>query len=143
MIPCDKVSSLPVVTLTLGGKPYQLTGEQYVFKVRPGSFFQPCTSPPRPNLCLFHSNLNHEIKNARAAKAGLELSIWEKVGKVGVMALADGPRQPHQSPAGARPPPSMMLMRDRRVGEKGQLHHFLQIFCPFLLDSGAMTPTLS
>ncbi|XP_009570148.2 cathepsin D [Cuculus canorus] len=33
VIPCDKVSSLPVVTLTLGGKPYQLTGEQYVFKV--------------------------------------------------------------------------------------------------------------
>ncbi|NWI12214.1 CATD protein, partial [Crypturellus soui] len=33
VIPCEKVSSLPVVTLTLGGKPYQLTGEQYVFKV--------------------------------------------------------------------------------------------------------------
>ncbi|XP_062431796.1 cathepsin D [Rhea pennata] len=33
VISCDKVSSLPVVTLTLGGKPYQLTGEQYVFKV--------------------------------------------------------------------------------------------------------------
>ncbi|KAM9556140.1 cathepsin D [Guaruba guarouba] len=33
VIPCDKVSSLPVITLTLGGKPYQLTGEQYVFKV--------------------------------------------------------------------------------------------------------------
>ncbi|NXP80391.1 CATD protein, partial [Ramphastos sulfuratus] len=33
VIPCDKISSLPVVTLTLGGKPYQLTGDQYVFKV--------------------------------------------------------------------------------------------------------------
>ncbi|KFP91444.1 Cathepsin D, partial [Apaloderma vittatum] len=33
MIPCDKVPTLPVITLTLGGKPYQLTGEQYVFKV--------------------------------------------------------------------------------------------------------------
>ncbi|XP_068800878.1 cathepsin D [Struthio camelus] len=33
VIPCDKVSSLPAVTLTLGGKPYKLTGEQYVFKV--------------------------------------------------------------------------------------------------------------
>ncbi|XP_039391156.1 cathepsin D [Mauremys reevesii] len=33
VIPCDKVSSLPVVTLMLGGKPYELTGEQYVFKV--------------------------------------------------------------------------------------------------------------
>ncbi|NXE52395.1 CATD protein, partial [Casuarius casuarius] len=33
VIPCDKVSSLPAVTLTLGGKPYQLTGDQYVFKV--------------------------------------------------------------------------------------------------------------
>ncbi|KAM8807415.1 cathepsin D [Eudromia elegans] len=33
VIPCEKVSSLPVITLTLGGKPYQLTGEQYVFKV--------------------------------------------------------------------------------------------------------------
>nr|XP_013813223.1 PREDICTED: cathepsin D [Apteryx mantelli mantelli] len=33
VIPCDKVSSLPAVTLTLGGKPYQLTGEQYVFKI--------------------------------------------------------------------------------------------------------------
>lgn len=36
IIPCDKISSLPVVTLMLGGKPYKLTGEQYVFKVRPG-----------------------------------------------------------------------------------------------------------
>uniref|UniRef100_A0A8C2YFT5 Cathepsin D n=1 Tax=Coturnix japonica TaxID=93934 RepID=A0A8C2YFT5_COTJA len=33
VIPCEKISSLPVVTLMLGGKPYQLTGEQYVFKV--------------------------------------------------------------------------------------------------------------
>ncbi|XP_051477047.1 cathepsin D [Apus apus] len=33
VIACDQVPSLPVVTLTLGGKPYQLTGEQYVFKV--------------------------------------------------------------------------------------------------------------
>ncbi|KFU94361.1 Cathepsin D, partial [Chaetura pelagica] len=33
VIACDQVPSLPVVTLTLGGKPYQLTGEQYVFKI--------------------------------------------------------------------------------------------------------------
>ncbi|XP_010130401.1 PREDICTED: cathepsin D [Buceros rhinoceros silvestris] len=33
VISCDKVPSLPAITLTLGGKPYQLTGEQYVFKV--------------------------------------------------------------------------------------------------------------
>ncbi|XP_030416453.1 cathepsin D [Gopherus evgoodei] len=33
VIPCDKVSSLPVVTLMLGGKPFELTGEQYIFKV--------------------------------------------------------------------------------------------------------------
>uniref|UniRef100_A0A8C3XT15 Cathepsin D n=1 Tax=Chelydra serpentina TaxID=8475 RepID=A0A8C3XT15_CHESE len=33
VIPCSKVPSLPVVTLMLGGKPYELTGEQYVFKI--------------------------------------------------------------------------------------------------------------
>ncbi|XP_006134990.1 cathepsin D [Pelodiscus sinensis] len=33
VIPCDKVPSLPVVSLVLGGKPYALTGEQYVFKI--------------------------------------------------------------------------------------------------------------
>lgn len=34
MVSCDKVPTLPVITLTIGGKPYSLTGEQYVLKVR-------------------------------------------------------------------------------------------------------------
>nr|AIZ03378.1 cathepsin D [Lethenteron camtschaticum] len=33
MINCDKVPTLPVVVLTIGGKKYSLTGEQYVMKV--------------------------------------------------------------------------------------------------------------
>ncbi|XP_006026954.1 cathepsin D [Alligator sinensis] len=33
VIPCEKVPTLPSVSLVLGGKPYQLTGEQYIFKV--------------------------------------------------------------------------------------------------------------
>ncbi|NWR92254.1 CATD protein, partial [Furnarius figulus] len=36
LVPCDKVPTLPVVTLTLGGKPYNLTGEQYILKVSSG-----------------------------------------------------------------------------------------------------------
>lgn len=34
MINCDKVPSLPVITFTVGGQSYSLTGEQYVLKVR-------------------------------------------------------------------------------------------------------------
>lgn len=75
VISCDKVPSLPAITLTLGGKPYQLTGEQYIFKVCPGSFCQCYTSPPRPNLCLLPSNPNHEIQNSKAAEARLQLAI--------------------------------------------------------------------
>ncbi|KAM6950885.1 cathepsin D [Lycodopsis pacificus] len=33
MVSCDKIPTLPVITLTIGGKPYTLTGEQYVLKV--------------------------------------------------------------------------------------------------------------
>ncbi|NXK64569.1 CATD protein, partial [Sylvietta virens] len=33
MIPCEKVPTLPNVTMTLGGKPFVLTGEQYVLKL--------------------------------------------------------------------------------------------------------------
>ncbi|KAM8939653.1 cathepsin D-like [Pelodytes ibericus] len=33
MVPCEKVSSLPVISLKLGGQTYTLTGEQYVLKV--------------------------------------------------------------------------------------------------------------
>uniref|UniRef100_A0A8C5UMT0 Cathepsin D n=1 Tax=Microcebus murinus TaxID=30608 RepID=A0A8C5UMT0_MICMU len=36
MIPCDKVSSLPSVTLKLGGKDYVLSGEDYTLKVSQG-----------------------------------------------------------------------------------------------------------
>ncbi|XP_053576457.1 cathepsin D [Bombina bombina] len=36
MVQCDKIPSLPVITLTFGGKPYTLTGEQYVLKVSQG-----------------------------------------------------------------------------------------------------------
>ncbi|NXM29624.1 CATD protein, partial [Oxyruncus cristatus] len=36
LVPCDKVPTLPVITLTLGGKPYDLTGEQYILKVTSG-----------------------------------------------------------------------------------------------------------
>ena len=35
MVDCKKVPSLPVITFTVGGKPYSLTGEQYVLKVSP------------------------------------------------------------------------------------------------------------
>jgi len=46
VISCDKISSLPVVTLMLGGKPYQLTAEQYVFNVCPGQLLTAlCFSP--------------------------------------------------------------------------------------------------
>lgn len=34
MVSCDKIPSLPVITFNIGGKPYSLTGEQYVLKVR-------------------------------------------------------------------------------------------------------------
>ncbi|KAM9816922.1 cathepsin D [Neosynchiropus ocellatus] len=33
MVNCDKIPSLPVITFTIGGKPYALTGDQYVLKV--------------------------------------------------------------------------------------------------------------
>ncbi|MEE6512228.1 hypothetical protein FKM82_019142 [Ascaphus truei] len=33
MVQCDKIPSLPVITLAFGGKTYSLTGEQYVLKV--------------------------------------------------------------------------------------------------------------
>lgn len=33
MIPCEKVSSLPSVTLKLGGKNYELSPEKYILKV--------------------------------------------------------------------------------------------------------------
>lgn len=38
MIPCEKVPSLPDVTVTLGGKKYKLSSENYTLKVsgRPG-----------------------------------------------------------------------------------------------------------
>ncbi|XP_077316714.1 cathepsin D-like [Lithobates pipiens] len=37
MVQCDQVPSLPVISLTLGGKAYTLTGEQYTMKVKQGS----------------------------------------------------------------------------------------------------------
>ncbi|XP_072277823.1 cathepsin D-like [Pyxicephalus adspersus] len=37
MVQCDQVPSLPVISLTLGGKAYTLTGEQYTLKVTQGS----------------------------------------------------------------------------------------------------------
>ncbi|XP_053417161.1 cathepsin D [Nycticebus coucang] len=36
MIPCEKVSSLPSVTLKLGGKDYRLSGDDYTLKVSQG-----------------------------------------------------------------------------------------------------------
>lgn len=36
MVPCEKVSSLPEVTLKLGGKAYRLSAEDYTLKVRGG-----------------------------------------------------------------------------------------------------------
>ena len=33
MVSCDKIPTLPVITFTLGGQSYSLTGEQYVLKV--------------------------------------------------------------------------------------------------------------
>lgn len=36
MVPCEKVPSLPIVYLTLGGKKYELTPEKYVLKVTQG-----------------------------------------------------------------------------------------------------------
>lgn len=33
MIPCEKVSSLPSVTLKLGGKNYELSPDKYILKV--------------------------------------------------------------------------------------------------------------
>ncbi|NXC31762.1 CATD protein, partial [Campylorhamphus procurvoides] len=36
LVPCDKVPTLPVITLTLGNKPYNLTGEQYILQVSSG-----------------------------------------------------------------------------------------------------------
>lgn len=36
MIPCEKVSTLPEVTLKLGGKPYKLLSEDYTLKVSGG-----------------------------------------------------------------------------------------------------------
>ncbi|KAM5137916.1 cathepsin D-like [Mantella aurantiaca] len=37
MVQCDQVPSLPIISLTLGGKAYTLTGEQYTLKVKQGS----------------------------------------------------------------------------------------------------------
>ncbi|KAM9302284.1 cathepsin D-like [Gastrophryne carolinensis] len=37
MVQCDQVASLPVISLTLGGKAYTLTGDQYTMKVAQGS----------------------------------------------------------------------------------------------------------
>ncbi|CAF89152.1 unnamed protein product, partial [Tetraodon nigroviridis] len=34
MVSCDKIPTLPVITFNIGGKPYSLTGDQYVLKVR-------------------------------------------------------------------------------------------------------------
>lgn len=34
MVNCDKVPSLPVITFNIGGKPFSLTGEQYILKVQ-------------------------------------------------------------------------------------------------------------
>lgn len=34
MVNCDKIPSLPVISFTVGGKSYSLSGEQYVLKVR-------------------------------------------------------------------------------------------------------------
>ncbi|KAJ7422768.1 Cathepsin D [Willisornis vidua] len=33
VVPCGNVPTLPIITLTLGGKKYELTGEQYILKV--------------------------------------------------------------------------------------------------------------
>ncbi|NWV53638.1 CATD protein, partial [Daphoenositta chrysoptera] len=37
VVPCDKVPTLPNITMVLGGKAYELTGEEYVLKVGAGS----------------------------------------------------------------------------------------------------------
>ncbi|NWU17238.1 CATD protein, partial [Cephalopterus ornatus] len=37
LVPCDKVPTLPIITLTLGGQPYDLTGDQYILKVTSGA----------------------------------------------------------------------------------------------------------
>ncbi|NXH29374.1 CATD protein, partial [Myiagra hebetior] len=37
VVPCDSVPTLPNITMVLGGKGYQLTGEQYILKVGTGS----------------------------------------------------------------------------------------------------------
>ncbi|CAL8404043.1 unnamed protein product [Boreogadus saida] len=36
MVSCDKIPTLPIITFTVGGQSYSLTGEQYVLKVSQG-----------------------------------------------------------------------------------------------------------
>lgn len=46
MVSCDKVPSLPVITFNIGGKPFSLSGDQYILKVRgaltPAGQVAPC-----------------------------------------------------------------------------------------------------
>lgn len=75
VIPCDKISSLPVVTLMLGGKPYKLTGEQYVFKVCPGRLLT-AQFLSQYLISLFLAWIQAmKCKNPRTIKASLDLAL--------------------------------------------------------------------
>lgn len=70
MVSCDKIPSLPVITFSVGGQSYTLTGEQYVLKVRPcagDAVYYPAggAREPAPAATMQHCDcmLRHEKLN--------------------------------------------------------------------------------
>lgn len=72
MIPCEKVPTLPDISMVFGGKHFILKGKDYVLKVRPGRFF--------PALCFFPKAwLLLPLHQNKISQSSAGAGDWEEV----------------------------------------------------------------